>query len=351
MNYAIANSAVPDDPNAWPYEKDWNKWPGLYSTGTPGTGYADIVNTTQKLVWEAKTGGGLSNMGSDWPSPYYTVPRGVAQAGWYVARLNILSKKTIFNVGSIITDNEIATALKLCGGICEIEYSDGTTLWIQSPAPGVLAYRLNTPDPTGPKKIPVVVGIKAKSGADVYLLVLALLYALLPKPTSLGGGGYPPAFAGGGGGCSFRSDTMVWTIRGEVPIGQLIIGDTVFAYNAEMHVIELQPVLHVWIQTDDDLFNVTIVIVIHDQAKVEVVHTTSRHPFLTLERGFIPVSQLQVGMHVLGENGDAGIVTNVQGVPGSMIMYNLEVANDHTFVVGAGQWIVHNKCGEGWPEI
>lgn len=28
-------------------------------------------------------------------------------------------------------------------------------------------------------------------------------------------------------------------------------------------------------------------------------------------------------------------------------MYNLEVAQDHTFTVGAGQWVVHNHCGPG----
>jgi filamentous hemagglutinin len=27
-----------------------------------------------------------------------------------------------------------------------------------------------------------------------------------------------------------------------------------------------------------------------------------------------------------------------------MTMYNLEVAQDHTFTVGAGQWVVHNAC-------
>ena len=27
------------------------------------------------------------------------------------------------------------------------------------------------------------------------------------------------------------------------------------------------------------------------------------------------------------------------------VMYNLEVAQDHTFVVGDGQWVVHNVCG------
>jgi len=31
-------------------------------------------------------------------------------------------------------------------------------------------------------------------------------------------------------------------------------------------------------------------------------------------------------------------------VPGKQLMYNLEVAQDHTYTVGQGQWVVHNKC-------
>jgi len=28
------------------------------------------------------------------------------------------------------------------------------------------------------------------------------------------------------------------------------------------------------------------------------------------------------------------------------VMYNLTVAYDHTFVVGSGEWVVHNTCGD-----
>ena len=34
-------------------------------------------------------------------------------------------------------------------------------------------------------------------------------------------------------------------------------------------------------------------------------------------------------------------------MPGVKTMYNLEVAHDHTFVVGVGMWVVHN-CGGGF---
>jgi hypothetical protein len=39
-------------------------------------------------------------------------------------------------------------------------------------------------------------------------------------------------------------------------------------------------------------------------------------------------------------------VTGWKMVPGASVMYNLEVAQDHTYTVGDGQWVVHN-CASG----
>lgn len=49
-------------------------------------------------------------------------------------------------------------------------------------------------------------------------------------------------------------------------------------------------------------------------------------------------------MRILREDGSVGIVTATRVVHRTQKMYNLEVAQDHTFVVGSGQWVVHNKC-------
>ncbi len=76
------------------------------------------------------------------------------------------------------------------------------------------------------------------------------------------------------------------------------------------------------------------------------MHTNQKHPFLTVEAGFVPVSQLRVGMHVMQATGGAGTITMLKAIPGTMTMYNLEIAQDHTFTVGEGEWIVHN-CGVG----
>ena len=114
--------------------------------------------------------------------------------------------------------------------------------------------------------------------------------------------------------------------------------------------METEPILHVWIHTDNDLVDLTLTTPIkatHSTNVVlqhEVVHTNQKHPFFTIEKGFVPVGQIIKGMHVLRADGRISVITGWRIVPGVKLMYNLEVAQDHTFVVGDGQWVVHN-CG------
>ncbi len=116
--------------------------------------------------------------------------------------------------------------------------------------------------------------------------------------------------------------------------------------------MELQPIVHVWTHTDSDLVDLTITTTTKSQhgkpitLKSEVVHTTSEHPFLTTENGFVPAGKVKTGMHILRADGSVGVITNERAVHGTKVMYNLEVAQDHTFTVGDGQWVVHNECSE-----
>lgn len=56
------------------------------------------------------------------------------------------------------------------------------------------------------------------------------------------------------------------------------------------------------------------------------------------------MSHLKPGMHVRQADGSYGVVAKLVVVPGAMWMYNLTIAQDHTYVVGLEQWIVHNVC-------
>jgi RHS repeat-associated protein len=153
-----------------------------------------------------------------------------------------------------------------------------------------------------------------------------------------------------GGPCSFAPNTLVTTAQGEEPIGKLKVGEQVLAYNPKMGKMELEPILHVWINHDHDLVDLTITTTTKGEhgkpatRTSELVHTNQKHPFFTREHGFLPVGQIKLGMHVLRADGRVGVVTGWKVVPGTKTMYNLEVAQDHTFTVGSGQWVVHNKC-------
>ncbi|MDQ2905104.1 MAG: polymorphic toxin-type HINT domain-containing protein [Chloroflexota bacterium] len=148
--------------------------------------------------------------------------------------------------------------------------------------------------------------------------------------------------------CSFTFLTLVATNHGEQAIGTLQVGTKVLAYNPKTHTMEQEPVLHVWVHSDNDLIDLTISTTTKGQhgtpahSTNEVVHTNQKHPFLTIEKGFLPVGQIVLVMHVWRADGQIGMITGWKVVPGAKTMYNLEVAQDHTFTVGDGQWVVHN---------
>jgi RHS repeat-associated protein len=178
-----------------------------------------------------------------------------------------------------------------------------------------------------------------------------------PPQTQTGSGGQgvipPLPMAAAGDFCSFTPDTPVTTNHGKQVISKLHVNDKVLAYNPKTHKMELQPILHVWTHTDHDLIDLTIMATTGSHhgrsapSRSEVVHTTSEHPFLTTEQSFVSAGKVKDGMHILRADGSVGVVTSKKVVPGIKVMYNLEVAHDHTFIVGDEQWIVHNECNRG----
>lgn len=108
------------------------------------------------------------------------------------------------------------------------------------------------------------------------------------------------------------------------------------AYNRQTHKMEYEPILHVWIHKDNDLVNLTLTTKTHAPHSTvatttsEIIHTNKKHPFFTEEKGFVPVAQLKIGMHVLRADGRYGVITGYKVVTGSAVMYNLEIAGSYT---------------------
>ena len=79
----------------------------------------------------------------------------------------------------------------------------------------------------------------------------------------------------------------------------------------------------------------------------EIVVTTPNHPFKTGTGQWLPAGELQVGDTIYTAQGGTGIVETISFVYAPQPMYNLTVATAHTYFVGDGQWLVHNRCDFG----
>ena len=142
--------------------------------------------------------------------------------------------------------------------------------------------------------------------------------------------------AGAGGACSFDQNTPVATDQGEEPIGQLKLGDRVLAYDQSQNVTGYYTVTAILVNHDPAIEHLTI--------EGETLTTTPEHPFFTQEEGWVAAGVLQVGHHIKKANGDYGAVEAVKIEQRPQTMYNLTVAQAHTFFVGHEQWLVHNTC-------
>lgn len=74
------------------------------------------------------------------------------------------------------------------------------------------------------------------------------------------------------------------------------------------------------------------------------IDTTPDHPFLTADRGWVEARDLRVGEPVWSADGSTGAVASLTIDEAPAQMWDLTVADAHTFFVGAGAWLVHN-CG------
>lgn len=160
-----------------------------------------------------------------------------------------------------------------------------------------------------------------------------------------------------------------------VAIDTLQVGDQVLAYDSASGQVHAEPVQHVFVNHDDNLLDVTLAsdtsagtaphsapteaakqhdaaVASHGSqappstATTETVHTTTEHPFLTADRGFVAAQLLVPGEHVRKLDGSLGTVVSLRHVAGVAVRYNLTVGVEHSFVVGVGRYVVHNTEGQ-----
>ncbi|MEV8510507.1 polymorphic toxin-type HINT domain-containing protein [Actinoplanes sp. NPDC051475] len=145
-------------------------------------------------------------------------------------------------------------------------------------------------------------------------------------------------------GNSFAPETRVLLADGTTkPISEIQIGDQVLATDPETGSTRVEPVTELHVNSDTELVDLTV-----DTAdgQTVTVHTTEEHPFWSPEhQKWVDAGKLKPHQF-LGAEKTHGTATvkDVHVFPGLQTMYNLTVADLHTYyvLVGTTPVLVHN---------
>lgn len=147
---------------------------------------------------------------------------------------------------------------------------------------------------------------------------------------------------------SFTGDTLVATPSGKRRIEDLRPGDKVLAYAEWKGQTQEEEV------TDIALSNRQQTLVSLTLESGEIIQVTGGHPLHTPE-GWRPAQSLRAGDQVNVRNAKGTLIpTSLVGVARrqqTVVVYNLEVANAHTFFAGEDGLLVHNGTGAYYLEF
>ena len=140
-------------------------------------------------------------------------------------------------------------------------------------------------------------------------------------------------------------DHLVATEDGQKRIDEIEVGDKVWAYNIFTGETELKEVLTVYVHDDETE-------ILHLHTTAGDVDTTTNHPFYVLGRGWVAAGDLNEGDEVYLIDGSTAYVTGaeLERFTEPVTVYNLEVADLHTYFVGEKSILVHNDYDTTVPE-
>jgi hypothetical protein len=90
--------------------------------------------------------------------------------------------------------------------------------------------------------------------------------------------------------------------------------------------------------------------ILHLHAGGEVIRTTAEHPFWAEGRGWLVAGELRPGDRLTGHDGQGAIVEEAYDTGETETVYNLRIAEYHTYFVGGSGWgwsaWAHNACAK-----
>mgnify|MGYP002555465324 CR=1 FL=1 len=138
----------------------------------------------------------------------------------------------------------------------------------------------------------------------------------------------------------FIAGTLVATKNGLVPIEDIEPGDLVWATDEETGETALKEVVQLFRNETEEWVHITV--------DGEKITCTPNHPFYSPVKGWTSAVDLRAGDILVMLNGEYVVVEQVQHelLESPETTYNFEVEDYHTYYVGDGPVLVHNKCGD-----
>lgn len=131
----------------------------------------------------------------------------------------------------------------------------------------------------------------------------------------------------------FPGETLVSTETGRRPIKDIQVGDYVLSEDAESGELSYQPVLTTTTRESDAI----VEIYLHG----ETIRATRGHPMWVNGRQWQMAKQLRRGDLLHGAKGPASVIA-LRGSSRKTTVFNLVVANTHTYFVGNSRVLVHD---------
>jgi Pretoxin HINT domain len=131
-------------------------------------------------------------------------------------------------------------------------------------------------------------------------------------------------------GC-FVAGTKLWTPGGYRSIETLLPGDLVYSRD------EWNPSAAVEAKVVEEVFT-RFAGILHVHLGGQVIGTSGEHPFYVDGRGWVPAGELQPGEYVLCADGSRVLVEEVYDTGEWQPVYNLRVADHHTYFIGEESW-------------
>ncbi len=133
----------------------------------------------------------------------------------------------------------------------------------------------------------------------------------------------------------FKGGTKVYTENGLINIEQLKEGINVYSIDLETEKLELKPIVKFFKSEVNEVYNIFI--------GKEIITVTSEHPFFVESKGWIKVKELKERDLLLTSNGINKEITKITKVNQNVIVYNIEVLDNHNYFVSEIKVLVHNK--------